>query len=51
VVEIAQRYYLDRVYNGEISGWQLLEENERSEHRLDSVGAGSTPKVTKKTAG
>jgi len=33
VVEIAQRYDLDRVYNGEISGWQSHKENERSEHR------------------
>ena len=33
-LEIAQRYNLDRVYNGEISGWQSLEEPERSEHRL-----------------
>ena len=32
-MEIAQRYDLDRVYNGEISGWQSLEETERSEHR------------------
>ena len=32
VVEIAQRYDLDRVYNGEISGWQSHETPERSEH-------------------
>ncbi|MEO6994535.1 MAG: hypothetical protein ABI273_12960 [Lacunisphaera sp.] len=35
MVEIAQRYDLDRVYNGEISGWQLHKEFERSEHRLE----------------
>ena len=39
MVEIAQRYDLDRVYNGEISGWQSHKENERSEHRSDA-GSG-----------
>jgi hypothetical protein len=39
-VEIAQRYDLDRVYHGETSGWQSLEENERSEHRLRKVCGG-----------
>ncbi len=43
-VEIAQRYYLDRVYTGEISGWQSLEEIERSEQhcafaRSEQIGA------------
>ena len=33
VVEIAQQYDLDRVYNGDISGWQSHETPERSEHR------------------
>ena len=33
-MEIAQRYELDRVYNGETSGWQSLEEIERSEHEF-----------------
>ena len=36
MVEIAQRYDLDRVYNGEISGWQSHKENERSEHQSDA---------------
>jgi hypothetical protein len=35
VVEIAQRYDLDRVYNGEISGWQSQKEFEQRERRLD----------------
>jgi hypothetical protein len=45
-VEIAQRYDLDRVYNGEISGWQSLEENERSEHR-SRIGAFERQKFYK----
>jgi hypothetical protein len=34
VVEIAQRYDLDRVYHGETSGWQSLEEYEQRERRI-----------------
>ncbi len=34
MVEIAQRYDLDRVYHGETSGWQSLEEYEQRERRI-----------------
>jgi hypothetical protein len=39
-VEIAQRYDLDRVYHGETSGWQLLEEFEQREHQVASLWTG-----------
>jgi hypothetical protein len=39
-VESAQRYDLDRVYHGETSGWQLLEEFEPCEHQVVSVWGG-----------
>ena len=36
MVEIAQRYDLDRVYHGETSGWQSLEEYEQRERRIET---------------
>ena len=39
MVEIAQRYDLDRRYTAKTSGWQALKEFERSEHEAWPLNA------------